>query len=167
MKTTRRSFLASATAAAGLVPLAGFPAVVSRRSPNSLLSHACVGTGNMALGDLNGLRSHPHIHITALCDVDANYLARAKKLCPDARVYRNAHEMFEKEGNRIDSTNVSTPDHSHAGYVLDALSTDKNPSATTSPTAARSRSSPPRRRPSRSWARRSPHGRATARPSRS
>ena len=124
MKTTRRSFLASA--AAGLVPFAGFPSVVSRRSPNATLSHACVGTGNMALADLNGLRSHPRIHITALCDVDANYLARAQKLCPDARVYRNAHEMFEKEGNRIDSVNVSTPDHSHAGYILDALARGLN-----------------------------------------
>ena len=121
MKTSRRSFLASATAAAGLVPFSGFPAVVSRRSPNSVLSHACVGTGNMAFADFNGLRSHPDIHITALCDVDANYLAKAKKICPDARVYRNAHEMMEKEGDRIDSVNVSTPDHSHAGYVLDAL----------------------------------------------
>ena len=121
MKTSRRSFLASATAAAGLVPFSGFPAIVSRRSPNSALSHACVGTGNMAFADLNGLRSHPDIHITALCDVDANYLARARKICPDARVYRNAREMFEKEGSRIDSVNVSTPDHSHAVYILDAL----------------------------------------------
>ena len=126
MKTSRRSFLASATAAAGLVPFSGFPAVVSRRSPNSVLSHACVGTGNMAFADFNGLRSHPDIHITALCDVDANYLAKAKKICPDARVYRNAHEMMEKEGDRIDSVNVSTPDHSHAGYVLDALARGLN-----------------------------------------
>ncbi len=121
MKTSRRSFLASATAAAGLVPFAGFPAVVKRRDINSMLSHACVGTGNMAWGDLHGIKSHRDVHITALCDVDATYLERAKKLCPDARVYRNAHEMLEKEGNRIDSVNVSTPDHSHAGYVLDAL----------------------------------------------
>ena len=121
MKATRRSFLASATVAAGLVPFVGFPAVVSRRSPNSVLSHACVGTGNMAFADFSGLRSHSRIHITAICDVDASFLARVKKMCPDARTYRNAHEMFEKEGTRIDSVNVSTPDHSHAGYILDAL----------------------------------------------
>jgi len=86
-----------------------------------LLSHACIGTGNMAYEDLCGLMSHPDIHITALCDVDANYLAKAKELCPDARVYRNAFEMFEAEGDRIDSVNVSTPDHTHAQYVLEAL----------------------------------------------
>ena len=36
-------------------------------------------------------------------------------------VGNDAYEMYEKEGNKIDSTNVSTPDHTHAGYVLDAL----------------------------------------------
>ncbi|MBE6397879.1 MAG: twin-arginine translocation signal domain-containing protein, partial [Lentisphaerae bacterium] len=46
MKTSRRSFLGGVTAVAGLAPFVGFPAVVKRRSPNSLLSHACVGTGN-------------------------------------------------------------------------------------------------------------------------
>ncbi len=120
-ETNRRSFIRSAAAAAGLAPFAGFPAVVKRRNPNSMLSHACVGTGNMALADLNGIKCHRDVHVTALCDVDATYLAKAKKLCPDARVYRNAHEMFEKEGDKIDSTNVSTPDHTHAGYILDAL----------------------------------------------
>ena len=119
--TNRRSFIKAAAASAALVPFTGFPAVVKRRDINSMLSHACVGTGNMAWGDLNGIKSHRDVHITALCDVDANYLERAKKACPDARIYRNAYEMFEKEGNKIDSTNVSTPDHTHAGYVLDAL----------------------------------------------
>ena len=117
---SRRKFL-QVGAAVAATPIVGFPAVVKLRKPNELLSHACIGTGNMARADLNGLRSHREIHITALCDVDANYLAAAKKLCPDARVYRNAFEMFEKEGTAIDSVNVSTPDHTHAQYVLEAL----------------------------------------------
>lgn len=117
---TRRAFLRTAAAAAA-VPALGFPAVVKLRRPNELLSHASIGTGNMARADLNGLRSHPGLHVTALCDVDANYLAQAKRLCPDARVYRNAFEMFEKEGSALDSVNVSTPDHTHAQYVLEAL----------------------------------------------
>ena len=122
-KTSRRAFLGGAGAAGlwGLSGCAGFPAILSRRDPNSVLSHACVGTGNMALCDLKGLMSHPRIRITALCDVDANYLAAAAKLCPGARLYRNAFEMLAAEGDRIDSVNVSTPDHTHAGYVLDAL----------------------------------------------
>ncbi len=121
MNVNRRSFLKSGAAAAALAPAIGFPAVVKRRNANELLSHACVGTANMAGADMNGIAAHRDVHITALCDVDSVYLERAHKRFPDARVYRNAHEMFAAEGNRIDSANVSTPDHSHAGYVLDAL----------------------------------------------
>ena len=120
---TRRSFVRGMSALAGMTSFAGCcgPAVVKRRSANMLLSHACIGTGNMAMGDLCGLMSHPDIHITALCDVDSTYLAKAKELCPDARIYRDAFEMFAEEGDRIDSVNVSTPDHTHAQYVLEAL----------------------------------------------
>lgn len=44
---TRRAFLRTAAAAAA-VPALGFPAVVKLRRPNELLSHASIGTGNMA-----------------------------------------------------------------------------------------------------------------------
>ena len=126
MKTKRRGFIGGLAATAGLVPFAGFPAVVKLRNPNSLLSHACVGTANMAREDLVGLKACRDLHITALCDVDATFLEAAKRICPDARIYRNALEMYEKEGTRIDSTNVSTPDHTHARYVLDALARGLN-----------------------------------------
>ena len=126
MKTGRRGFIGGIAATAGLMPFTGFPAVVKMRNPNSLLSHACVGTANMAKSDLMGLKACRDLHITALCDVDATFLEAAKQICPDARLYRNALEMYEKEGSRIDSTNVSTPDHTHARYVLDALARGLN-----------------------------------------
>lgn len=124
----RRAFLksAAASAAALFTPVKGFPAVVKLRNPNSLLSHACVGTGNMARSDLDSLRSHKGTHITALCDVDATYLEAAHKVCPDARLYRNWAEMLEKEGAAIDSVNVSTPDHMHAEIILNALNRGLN-----------------------------------------
>jgi len=121
MKSTRRKFLGGALSLAGLTPVVGFPAVVKMRKPNELLSHACIGTGNMAWSDIRGLETHRDIHITALCDVDDNFLQRAKQRFPDARVYRDAFEMMAKEGAAIDSVSVSTPDHTHAQYVLEAL----------------------------------------------
>lgn len=158
-------------AVAAATPVAGFPAVVKRRSPNSLLSHACIGTANMGRADLDGLKACKDLHITALCDVDSDYLAAAKKLCPDARVYRDAFEMLAAEGDRIDSVNVSTPDHTHAQYVLDALGRGLNVygqsrSATTSTTYAALSDLPPRGTPSRSLVRRLWPGNVTARLSR-
>ena len=117
----RRSFVGALGATMALAPLAGFPAIVKRRDANSLLSHAAIGCGNMAWSDLNSLVSHRDLHITALCDVDSRYLEQAKRLCPDARIYRDAFEMFAAEGSRIDSVNVSTPDHTHAQYVIEGL----------------------------------------------
>ena len=123
ISSTRRSFVRSLAASAGALPLAGCfaPSINKRRSPNQMLSHAAIGTGRMAWSDLMGLSEHPEIHITALCDVDSSFLERAKAKFPDARIYRDAFEMFAEEGDRIDSVNVSTPDHTHAQYVIEAL----------------------------------------------
>jgi len=121
MKTSRKNFVKTAATAFAAVPLAGFPAIVKRRSPNSMLSHVAIGCGNQAWYDINQLASHGDLNVTALCDVDSQYLEKAKKRFPDARVYRDAFEMFAKEGSRIDSVNVSTPDHTHAQYILEAL----------------------------------------------
>ena len=119
---TRSGFLRG-LAAFGAMPVVGCsaPSILERRGAGDALCHACVGVGGMGLADLKGLISHPRIRIVALCDVDSSNLAKAAKLCPGARLYRNAHEMFAAEEGRIDSVNVSTPDHTHAGYVLDAL----------------------------------------------
>lgn len=121
MKTNRRQFIAGAAALAGAAPFTGFPAIVKMRNINSRLSHACIGTGNMAASDLHSLKACKDLHITAICDVDSKYLDAAKKICPDARVYRDAFEMMAAEGSKIDSVNVSTPDHTHAQYIIEAL----------------------------------------------
>ena len=127
MKTelNRRQFLVGASAA-GLMPITGFPAIVKRRGVNEMLSHACIGCGNMAWSDLRSLMSHRDIHITALCDVDATYLAKAKTRAPDARAYRDWRELLAAEGDRIDSVNVSTPDHTHAVILAHAMRRDKH-----------------------------------------
>ena len=121
-KQSRRNFLKMA-GSAGLFAFTGcsFPAIVTRRNPNGMLNHAAIGVGGMGGCDLEELMSHKRLQIVALCDVDANNLAKAAKLCPGARLYRNALEMFAAEGNRIDSVNVSTPDHTHFRYMSEAL----------------------------------------------
>lgn len=117
----RREFVGGLVAAAGLAPFRGFPAVVRLKNPNSMLSHACIGLANQAKSDLHQLRSHRRLHITAICDVDQTFVGAVRELAPDARIYRDWHEMMEVEGRRIDSVNVSTPDHTHATIIGKAL----------------------------------------------
>ena len=126
MKSSRRQFILGASALTCVTPIAGFPAIVKSRSPNSLLSHAAIGTGNMAASDLSAFYKCKDLHITAICDVDLNYLSKAKMLYPDARIYRDAFEMMAAEGSKIDSVNVSTPDHTHAQYITEALNRGLN-----------------------------------------
>jgi predicted dehydrogenase len=111
MAVSRRNFISKASSFT--VASIGFPAIVSCRSPNSKISHAAIGTANMAHEDLLGLATHPKIEIAALCDIDADYLAAAKKEFPSAKVYRDWRELFEAEAGRIDSVNISIPDHNH------------------------------------------------------
>ena len=121
MKTSRRDFMRM-SGAAGLFTAAGcagFPAITSRRCPNGVLRHACIGVGNKGRDDWKCLMTHPKIEIAALCDVDANFLKAAKAAFPNARVYTDWRELFAAEGDRIDSVNISTPDHNHT-IIADA-----------------------------------------------
>ena len=106
----------------------GFSAVPSRRAfgPNDKLHHACIGVGGMGFNDLKNFLSHPRVEVVALCDVDANNLAKAAQLAPNARKYTDWREMLEKEGDAIDSVNVAVPDHQHAIISLAAMRRGKH-----------------------------------------
>ena len=109
---SRRMFIGAgaAFAAAGCQTGKGFPAITAVRSPNGLLRHASIGTGNMAWGDIKSLRTHPKIEMAAFCDVDSKFLDRVKQEFPKARFYRDWRELLAKEGDAIDSLNISIPD---------------------------------------------------------
>ena len=128
MSLTRRSFLkASAAASLGAAGgCAGFPAILSSRSPNAKLCHACIGTANMANFDLRQFAANPKVEVTAICDVDSSFLAAAHRLVPGARVYSDWRELLAAEGDRLDSVNVSTPDHTHTIIAANAMRAGKN-----------------------------------------
>ena len=123
-KPSRRTVLKT-TAAAGLLacPLAR----VSRAAaPNSNVQHASIGVGGMGWGDVNQIASHPKAEIVAICDVDTRRLAAAARKFPNARKYQHWRELLEKEGDKVDSVNVTTPDHMHAPITMTALAMGKH-----------------------------------------
>jgi len=122
--TTRRGFLKGLAAAGALGPvLLGTPtwAQAGRK-----LRHASIGVGGMGRGDLKSISSHPDVQVVALCDVDAQRLAEAAKKHPNAATYRDWRELLHKEGDHIDSVNVTTPDHMHAPITMTALRMGKH-----------------------------------------
>ncbi|MCY3021767.1 MAG: Gfo/Idh/MocA family oxidoreductase [Planctomycetota bacterium] len=119
---SRRNFLRTAAAV-------GVTAAVYRNAygANEKLCHACIGVGGMMGGhDVGAFASHPKLQLVAICDVDKNHLGGAAKNAKDARQYTDWRELLAKEGDKVDSVNVTVPDHSHAIITLSALNLKKH-----------------------------------------
>jgi predicted dehydrogenase len=121
---SRRKFLKALSATALAAPF------VARswagRSPNSVLRHASFGASGMAWSDLNELARHKKFELAAVAEVDLNQTAEVKKKFPQARIYQDWREMLDAEAKRIDSVNVSTPDHMHAVMGMSAMQLGKH-----------------------------------------
>lgn len=120
---SRRQFLSRTGLAAASFAL---PGVIRAGGSLTKIRHACIGVGGMGWSDFQNFRSHSGVEIAALCDVDASHLERARKELPQARIYRDWRELLTKEGDRIDSVNVTVPDHMHAAIGLAALRAGKH-----------------------------------------
>ncbi len=121
---SRRGFLRAA-AAGCTAPLVLAPSLRGA-SPNGRLHHACIGVSGMGWGDLQNFLQHPRVQVTALCDVDANHLQKAAEAVPGARTYADWRELLASESDRIDSVNVTVPDHMHFPIALSAIRRGKH-----------------------------------------
>lgn len=121
---TRRQFLKTAAVASAT------PYLLSSRvwadAPSDRLNHACIGADGMGWSDLTSLASHPRIEIVAVCDVDLARMEKAREKFPQARFYQDWRELLATEGDRIDSVNVSVPDHMHAPISMAAMKRGKH-----------------------------------------
>lgn len=117
----RRAFLRAAMATSLTMP-----ALLRAAAPGGKLQHACIGTGGMGVGDLENFRQHPKVEVVALCDVDENNLKAAAAKVPSARLYRDWRELLTAEGDRVDSLNVTVPDHMHFPIAYSAIQRGKH-----------------------------------------
>ena len=90
-------------------------------SPNEKLNIGVIGTGNRAGADLDGVSSE---NIVALCDIDENFLAKAKLKHARAATYFDFRKMLER--NDLDAVVVGTPDHFHAVATVAALKSGRH-----------------------------------------
>jgi predicted dehydrogenase len=124
MKSNRRDFLLKTGAAS--IGLSLFPTIVKASAlgregnvpPGDKLSMILIGCGSMGRGDLNQFLNFNDVQVVAVCDVDDNQSASAKKMVDDkygnndCRVYKDFREMLEKE--KADTAILALPDHWHA-----------------------------------------------------
>ncbi len=120
-KTTRRTFLKSATiASAGYLVAAGNQKVMSQ-SANQKLNVACIGVGGKGGSDSGNAAKFGNV--IAICDVDHNTVESKGKAegFQNAEQFLDYREMFAKHGKNIDICTISTPDHMHAPATLEAM----------------------------------------------
>ena len=122
---SRRKFIQTSAAAVIAAPFL-MRCSSGGKSPNSKLNHACIGVGGMGWGDLNKFKEDPNLQIVAICDVDADNLKKAAEVLPDARTYTDWRELLKKEGDKIDSVNVTVPDHNHFPIAWQAIMMGKH-----------------------------------------
>ncbi len=118
---SRRTFLKASTAAAfafHIVP----SRLLGQDAPSNKLNIAGIGIGGMGAGNLERCESE---NIVALCDVDSDYAGRTIKKYPNAKVYTDYREMFDKQKD-IDAVVIATPDHTHAVITMAAMQLGKH-----------------------------------------
>ena len=94
--------------------------------PSSVLRHASFGAAGMAWSDIEMLCSNPFVKLVAVAEVDLNRLENVKATFPKVKVYQDWRELLDREGNNLDSVNVSVPDHLHAPIALSAMQLGKH-----------------------------------------
>jgi len=129
----RRNFIRASAAFAAAAALPGCGTATSETvadaaavaPPMTTLRTAHIGVGNMGLEDLKAAAAHPDVKVTALCDVDANYLEAARQLFPDAKTYKDYRVMLAEMADDVDAVFVSTPDHTHAPASIKSMEIGK------------------------------------------
>jgi len=116
------------TLAAGTAIL-GFPNVLRARNGDGKLRVAHIGLGAMGRGRLAEMNGIAEASIIAICDVDENQFAEARKLLANAPVqpaeYVDFRELLAKEKD-LDAVVITTPDHWHALIATAALQAGKH-----------------------------------------
>ncbi len=123
-RIARRRFLKhAAVASAGII---GCPTILRSASPNAMLQVACIGVGGMGGHTMNAVASHPNVKITAICDVDSNFLDQAAKKYPDASRHKDWRELLADHADQFDAVTIGTPDHMHAAPAVTAIRANKH-----------------------------------------
>lgn len=89
-------------------------------APSETVLHASFGASGMAGADIGSLTAGKNLKLVAVAEVDDARVGEIKKKFPDCVVYKDYRQLLDKE-KKLDSVNVSTPDHMHAPIAMRAL----------------------------------------------
>lgn len=135
-QVTRRTFVKTAATAASVIAV---PTMITRpirgqEAASERVTMGFIGVGSRGNAHVNGLTGKPGVQAMAACDVDRNYLDRArntiigknKKLGrgETCDTYIDYRQMIERKD--IDAVVITTPDHWHTRIAVDAMRAGKD-----------------------------------------
>lgn len=124
----RRRFLAAGVAALGIAPMAFLRA--QSESANEEITVGLVGCGGQGMGVMNNFLYIKGVRVVAVCDVDAQAMARAKAKVDgfyknqDCKTFARYQELVQHPG--LDAIIIGTPDHVHACIGITAANAGKH-----------------------------------------
>ena len=122
--SSRRSFLKGFTVTtAGGIILPNLLLRADETPAGRKLGVACIGVGGKGRSDMEAAAKENEI--VAICDVDANALAKAAEKFPNAKQYRDFRKMLD-EVKSIEAVTISTPDHAHFPAAMHAIALGKH-----------------------------------------
>jgi len=83
-----------------------------------------IGCGERGRGDMNVFLKTGTVDVTALADVYADQIDRAKQAAPNAKSFKDHRALLETK--ELDAVLIATPDHWHAQTAIDALNAGKD-----------------------------------------
>lgn len=89
-------------------------------APSETVLHASFGAAGMGGADIASLTASKNLKLVAVAEVDDARVGDVKKRFPDCVIYKDYRELLDKE-TKLDSVNVSTPDHMHAPIAMRAM----------------------------------------------
>ena len=94
-------------------------------APSNRIVMGCIGLGGQGSGNMGTFLNMPDTQIVAVCDVDKNHLAGAKKTVDQhysnqgCSAYGDFRELLSRKD--LDALSLATPDHWHAIPAITAL----------------------------------------------
>ncbi len=122
---SRRSFLCQTAVTASSLLVLRSSRLVLAAEANDKLNVAVIGAGGQGRGNLDNIAGLGE-RIVALCDVDRARAGDVYQKHPGAKSFTDFRRMFDAVDREIDAVLVSTPDHTHAVAVVEAMRRGKH-----------------------------------------
>ncbi len=126
---SRRQMLGGAAAVFGM-PYVVSSVVRGGNAPSKRITMGAIGLGGQGTHNLKSFLTFDDVRVLAVCDVDANHLARAKETVDaaygnkDCAAYKDFREVLAR--GDLDTVLIATPDHWHAILAIEAAKAGKD-----------------------------------------